>query len=81
MFQGGGYKLGSDEVPSQHIVPPATDSEDVADQVEIVSRRLTFWQDGFSIDDGPLMKYDDPVHKPVLDAIQQGYQIFLKRVF
>ena len=26
---------------------------------EPVTRNLTFWKDGFSIEDGPLMRYDE----------------------
>lgn len=34
-------------------------------------RHLTFWQDGFSIDDGDLMRYEE--HRELLAAIQAGY--------
>jgi UBX domain-containing protein 1 len=27
---------------------------------ELAIRRLTFWRDGFIVEDGPLMRYDDP---------------------
>lgn len=30
------------------------------------------WQDGFSIDDGPLHRFDDPANAPVLALINQG---------
>ncbi|KAL1471151.1 hypothetical protein MTO96_023861, partial [Rhipicephalus appendiculatus] len=37
-----------------------------------VSRVLKMWQDGFSIDDGPLHAYDDPGSQAFLQAIRQG---------
>lgn len=40
--------------------------------LETVQRHLTFWQDGFSIGDGPLMHYDNPEHAEILRAIQSG---------
>jgi len=33
---------------------------------------LTFWRDGFSINDGPLMRYDAPGNKELLEMIQAG---------
>ena len=35
-------------------------------------REITFWRDGFSIADGPLLKYDDPANQAILDAINSG---------
>ena len=39
---------------------------------ESVTKTLTFWRDGFSIEDGPLMRYDDPANQEILRAIQSG---------
>jgi UBX domain-containing protein 1 len=33
---------------------------------------LTFWKDGFSLDDGPLRDFNDPANKPFLASIQKG---------
>ena len=30
------------------------------------------WKDGFSVDGGPLRRYDDPANKQFLDEITQG---------
>lgn len=35
-------------------------------------RRLTFWRNGFSVEDGELMRYDDPVHARILEEINTG---------
>lgn len=39
---------------------------------ESVTRHLTLWKDGFSVEDGPLMRYDDPKNMETLRAIQEG---------
>lgn len=39
---------------------------------ESVTRHLTLWRDGFSVEDGPLLRYDDPQHAATLQAIQNG---------
>ena len=51
--------------------PAGDDSED-EDEGETQTRRLTFWRDGFSIEDGPLMRYDAPGNREILQAIQSG---------
>ncbi|KAJ3275714.1 hypothetical protein HDV01_007180 [Terramyces sp. JEL0728] len=66
-FTGVGQRLGSDSVPSAVIQPPASNPE-----LEPVSRTLTFWQDGFSVEDGPLLRYDDPQNQELLNAIKSG---------
>ena len=49
------------------------DDEDQDDDGEVAIRNLTFWQDGFSIEDGELMRYDDPAHAQTLAAINSGH--------
>ena len=36
-------------------------------------RHLTFWRDGFSVEDGELMRYGDPVNEQILNEINSGY--------
>ena len=38
-------------------------------------RHLTFWRDGFSVEDGPLMRYDDPNNAQILEEIKSGYNL------
>lgn len=79
--------LGSDDTPSVHIPKPSAsgarvpggfpgtqedDDEDEPERGEVVTRNLTFWEDGFSIEDGDLMRYDDPVNAEILKAIDSG---------
>lgn len=42
-------------------------------------RRITFWRDGFSVEDGDLLRYDDPQHAGVLAELHAGYVFFLPR--
>lgn len=65
-FSGAGNRLGSDELPSQYIPDPA------ANQVQPTIRHLTFWKDGFSVEDGDLLRYDDPENSELLAQIQAG---------
>lgn len=37
-----------------------------------MERRLHFWADGFSVDDGPLFRADDPANAAILAQIKQG---------
>ncbi|KAI7964356.1 hypothetical protein MJO29_004783 [Puccinia striiformis f. sp. tritici] len=48
------------------------DEDENHEEEEEVEKHLTFWKDGFSIEDGPLMSYDDPNNKEILDAINHG---------
>ncbi|PLW28428.1 hypothetical protein PCANC_20810 [Puccinia coronata f. sp. avenae] len=48
------------------------ENEEHGGEEEEVEKHLTFWKDGFSIEDGPLMSYDDPKNKEILDAINRG---------
>jgi UBX domain-containing protein 1 len=65
-FVGTGYRLGSDQVPSSTIPSQPTD------HMEPATRLLTFWKEGFSVEDGELLRYDDPQNQEMLKAIQAG---------
>ncbi|KAK1922381.1 glycogen metabolism-related protein [Papiliotrema laurentii] len=66
MFGGSGGARGAPP-------PPAADDDDEdEDEGEVQVRHLTFWRNGFSIEDGPLMSYDEPGNKELLDAIHAG---------
>ncbi|WFC99440.1 protein phosphatase regulator [Malassezia yamatoensis] len=72
-FTGRGHSIAGATVgdnPS-HGVSPEEDAEE-QDKEEPAVRHLTFWQDGFSIEDGPLMRYDDPANRETLEAINSG---------
>jgi UBX domain-containing protein 1 len=73
-FVGRGQRLG-DQNESQ-----GSSSRDTAPSVPTVTRLMTFWSEGFSIEDGPLLRYDDSQNKgnlyslisEFLAAIQSG---------
>lgn len=68
-FRGSGQTLGGDDAPSQVIPDPrsaATPSEPP------ITRVLHLWEDGFSVEDGPLRRFDDPANAQDLQAIQRG---------
>ncbi|CAO3691570.1 unnamed protein product [Rhizopus stolonifer] len=56
-YSGTGHQLGNKDKPLQE---------------EPISRQLTFWRNGFSVDDGPLFEYSDPANQQMLTAINEG---------
>ncbi|KAM3589154.1 protein phosphatase regulator [Umbelopsis sp. WA50703] len=70
-FGGSGYKLGSEEEPSVQVTAESGSSDEPTSGVP-VTRQLTFWRNGFSIGDGPLLRYDDPANEFALNAINSG---------
>ncbi|KAF8708940.1 hypothetical protein AX14_013494 [Amanita brunnescens Koide BX004] len=68
IFSGGGHRLGSDEQPSTYIPDPSVQ----ASELETAVRHITFWRDGFAVEDGELMRYDDPANAHVLSEINAG---------
>nr|XP_050023787.1 NSFL1 cofactor p47-like [Dermacentor andersoni] len=65
-FQGMGHRLGDTASGSEAVSPTSMPRR------SSISRVLKMWQDGFSIDDGPLHAYDDPGSQAFLQAIRQG---------
>ena len=68
-FGGTGITLGGDDTPSRVIADPNAKRERTAPAVE---RILHLWQDGFSVDDGPLYRYDDQANAAMLAMINSG---------
>ncbi|GAA5833643.1 hypothetical protein JCM3766R1_002598 [Sporobolomyces carnicolor] len=73
-FTGNAHTLGSDETPSSFIPDPSRhdddDDEEDEEELEIATRSLIFWQDGFSVEDSDLLKYEE--NQELLQAIQSG---------
>lgn len=69
-FHGAGYRLGCTENDTEVVAsgPAAAGATSPAPVVRV----LKMWQDGFSMDDGPLQAYDDPGSREFLMAIRQG---------
>ena len=68
-FTGTARTLGGDDTPSQIIEDPTAN---VPRRPVPVERHLHFWADGFSVDDGPLYRSDDPANAGHLAMIRQG---------
>ncbi|KAE9968676.1 hypothetical protein EG328_007317 [Venturia inaequalis] len=67
-FTGRGVTLGGEGEDSRVVVDPTP----TARRPPRVTRTLHLWQDGFSVDDGPLFRYDDPANAATLEMIQAG---------
>eukprot|EP01112_Ceratiomyxa_fruticulosa_P010270 TRINITY_DN2708_c0_g1_i1.p1 TRINITY_DN2708_c0_g1~~TRINITY_DN2708_c0_g1_i1.p1 ORF type:complete len:397 (-),score=120.88 TRINITY_DN2708_c0_g1_i1:154-1344(-) len=66
-FGGTGYTLGDGTTHSQVLRPPPAQQQRVQ-----ITRNIIFWQNGFSVDDGPLRKMDDPANRQFLASVQRG---------
>ena len=71
-FKGTGHSLGSvdNEVESKTIVDP--NEAHNSKKAEKVTRTITFWKEGFNVDDGELYKYDDPQNQEYLKQLNMG---------
>ncbi|KAF9530102.1 ubiquitin-related domain-containing protein [Crepidotus variabilis] len=69
VFRGGGHTLGSEDVESTFIPDP--NARDSAGAPAV--RRLTLWKNGFQVEDGELMSYDNPQHAQTLAEINAGH--------
>lgn len=69
-FSGAGHTLGSDTAESVTVPDPHASAAPPVRQS--VTRALTFWRNGFSVEDGPLMRYEDPANQEILQAIESG---------
>ena len=87
IFTGGGHRLGSDEEPSTYVPDPNASAPEEGQRKaptsyrsvcahksteETAIRHITFWRDGFAVEDGELMRYDDPANAQVLSEINTG---------
>ena len=68
-FSGAGFKLGSDVEPSQQMSASISHQQDFGEPQNVV---ISFWKNGFTVDDGPLRDINDPRNKDFLNSIQKG---------
>jgi UBX domain-containing protein 1 len=64
-FRGTARTLGADATP-------ATEEPPVEAAPERAVHTITFWRNGFTVDDGPLRKLEDPANSPFLNSINKG---------
>lgn len=70
-FMGRAQTLGGDEAPSRVVEDPEAATPQRR-QLPRVTRTLHLWADGVSIDDGPLLRFDDPANQNIMSEINQG---------
>lgn len=68
-FRGTARTLGGDDAPSRVIEDSTTNQPRPRERVE---RHLHFWNNGFSVDDGPLHDSSDPENARILNMIRRG---------
>jgi len=69
VFTGSGYRLGDETKPSERIAPA---QQPGAPETGPITRTLTFYRQGFTVDDGPLRSYTDPAESEFLSDINKG---------
>ncbi|SCV01291.1 LANO_0F11056g1_1 [Lachancea nothofagi CBS 11611] len=70
-FTGKGFRLGSSlDAPAQ--VTNDTPEEPLPSRPQKVTREITFWKEGFQVNDGDLYRYDDPANSYYLNELNQG---------
>ncbi|PHH89435.1 hypothetical protein CDD83_6067 [Cordyceps sp. RAO-2017] len=69
-FRGTGMTLGGEGTESRAIPDPLGPVR--PNNAQSLERVLHIWQDGFSIDDGELRRYDDPANQADLQMIRSG---------
>lgn len=73
-FTGQGHSLGSiEQAVESNTFGSSLNSTAGGDQRhEKVTRTITFWKEGFSVDDGKLFKYDDKENQEYLAQLNSG---------
>ncbi|MCJ1313184.1 hypothetical protein MMC25_006861 [Agyrium rufum] len=71
-FSGPAQTLGGDDAPSVRVGDDPQTSTPTSQAPQIHHRELHFWKDGFSVDDGPLYRSDDPANAGHLAMIRAG---------
>jgi len=74
-FVGSGRTLGS--TAAEASVPSAAAAKETADAPSSAAEApqthvVTFWSNGFTVNDGPLRAYDDPRNTPFMEAVSKG---------
>lgn len=72
-FKGTGHSLGSvDKAVESRTISDPLDRLSGMKKPEKVTRTITFWKEGFNVDDGELYRYDDPQNQAYLEQLKVG---------
>ncbi|ETN86844.1 SEP domain protein, partial [Necator americanus] len=69
---GGGVRLGDTSSTPQLPVNESSSGESDTNESDEVVVELFMWENGFSIDDGPLRSFEEPENRQFLESIMQG---------
>ena len=72
-LQTGTFRLGGHGVPTEDISVSQSFSAQQKKSSGTVRVHLVLWADGFTIDDGPLRRFDDPENRSFLAALMQKF--------
>ena len=68
-FTGASRMLSGEPVPSAP--PPQQQQQQQQDQPQVVMHTITFWRNGFTVDDGPLRRFDDPQNATFMEVLSK----------
>mmetsp|Transcript_8892 Transcript_8892/g.26707 ORF Transcript_8892/g.26707 Transcript_8892/m.26707 type:complete len:344 (-) Transcript_8892:138-1169(-) len=73
-FNGPGYRLGDDAEPAEGSAEQRTmwNPPPVPSSLNL-NCRLTLYRNGFTVEDGPLRRYDEPANRAFLQEIERGF--------
>jgi len=64
--------LSGEPVPSA----PQQPQEQQQDKLQSVMHTITFWRNGFTVDDGPLRRFEDPENVTFMEVISKKFLSF-----
>ncbi|KAL0762531.1 hypothetical protein Bca101_078682 [Brassica carinata] len=69
-FTGASRLLSGEPVPSA--TPQQQQQQQQQDQPQLVMHTITFWRNGFTVDDGPLRSFEDPQNAAFMESIARS---------
>ncbi|KAK3280072.1 Plant UBX domain-containing protein 4 [Cymbomonas tetramitiformis] len=71
-FSGGGRSLTAETPAAAPGAAAGAGPADPSAQSQPQMHTVTFWNNGFTVDDGPLRSMEDPANRPFLESIEKG---------
>lgn len=73
VFKGIGARVGDPSEPSSSsTIPCSFPEQSAAPRGEVVIRNLSLWRNGLTLEDGPLITYESPEGKQLMQAVSSG---------